>query len=92
MAPEVIFRENYTFSADMWSLGAVMSFVCNNGEHLFKDKYDVMRWFGNEDPLPKHFTSTLRNVVNMLLQPNYKERPSVAEVYMTAKDNWTALV
>ena len=92
MAPEVIFRENYTFSADMWSLGAVMSFVCNNGEHLFKDKYDVMRWFGNEDPLPKHFTSTLRNVVNMLLQPNYKERPSAAEVYMTAKDNWTALV
>ena len=92
MAPEVVFREDYTFSADMWSLGAVMSFVCNNGEHLFKDKYDVMRWLGDEDPLPGHFKSTLRNVVNMLLQPNYEERPSAAEVYRTAKDQWNDVI
>ena len=92
MASEVVFRENYTFSADIWSLGAVMSFVCNNGIHLFNDKYDVMRWLGTEDPLPRHFNSFLRNIVNRLLRPNYEERPSAALVYRTANDHWSTLI
>ena len=92
MAFEVVFRENYTFSADIWSLGAVMSFVCNNGIHLFNDKYDVMRWLGTEDPLPRHFNSFLRNIVNRLLRPNYEERPSAALVYRTVNDHWSTLI
>ena len=80
MAPEVHNGREYTFSADMWSLGAVMSFYCNLGKHLFLDLHVLARWSGNERSLPDYYSRELRSLVAKLLNPDYRSRPSAANV------------
>jgi len=44
MAPEVLrVFQSYSFPADIWSLGALISFICN-GKHLFMSHYDAFVW------------------------------------------------
>ena len=80
VAPEVLKDEEYTFSADMFSFGALISFVCNKGNHLFRSTDEILNWQGTEDPVPLIYTSDLRNIVSDLLRPNYRNRPSADEV------------
>ena len=84
MAPEVLKEEECTFSADMWSLGAVASFVCNKGKHLFRSIYEVTQSEGVIDPLPDHFSLELRHIVVELLRVNAKERPIAFDIYKKA--------
>ena len=84
MAPEVLERREYTFSADMFSLGALFSFVCNNGKHLFNSFGEILRLQGTVDPVPSGFTNNLRSIVSQLLERDYRHRPSAAEVYNKA--------
>ena len=88
MAPEVLNKQQYTFNADMWSLGAVLSFVCNKGKHLFESNDEVRKLKGMKDPLPKRFSSSLRGVAIKLLSINPKERPSASAIYKEAKEKY----
>ena len=87
MAPEVVNRfthVGYTCSVDLWSLGAVICFIGNNGIHLFSDQRKV-----NQpviDPLPNVFSPRLKSSVLKLLRIDPKERPSADEVYKEAKN------
>ena len=70
----------YTTSADMWSLGAVISFVCN-GEHLLTDTGSVFNWIGGNSTLDdRQYSSSLRRLVASLLSPVAKKRPSAHQV------------
>ena len=42
LAPEVIRGGQVTTSADIFSLGAVMSFTCNRGTHLFQNHLQII--------------------------------------------------
>ena len=43
--------ERYTASSDMWSLGAVISFIANQGANLFEYEYSVKKWPGGRSSL-----------------------------------------
>ena len=70
----------YTTSADMWSLGAVISFCCNR-EHLLTDTGSVFNWRGGNNILDEYkYSSSLRRLVTSLLSPVAKKRPNAHHV------------
>jgi len=86
MAPEIYQRlmgisvetEKYTFSADMWSFGAVIWFFCHFGQHLRilqPDPFDAA-----SKPIPRFYSDDLRNLVSRLLSHDPKQRPTAAEL------------
>ena len=88
MAPEVLKGEKYTDTADMWSLGGIMSFWCNVGQHLFADLGKIISWPGGKSTLPKHYSIELRQLVADMLHPDPQCRPSAEKVLReTKKDN-----
>ena len=76
MAPEVFKEERYSDTADIWSLGAVMSFYCNGGTHLFSSVKKVLDWPGGRSSLPSHYNIHLRNLVASMLHPDRHCRPN----------------
>ena len=66
----------------MWSLGAVISFYCND-EHLFTDPDAVLDWEGGRgvSTLDRdEYGSRLRGIVASLLLPNPRARPTAEKV------------
>jgi len=84
MAPEALQHgERYTSSADMWALGAVISFIAKE-EHLFYSEYDVRTFDGNRMnyALPrKNISKVLRDLTSNLLSQNPNGRPSAMECF-----------
>jgi len=79
MAPEVLRGEEYTFSADMWAVGAIVSFWYNK-THLFRNVNQVLRWEGGKSTLSKEFQLDIRNLTASLLHPDRRSRPSAKDV------------
>ena len=77
--------ERYTSAADMWALGAVISFMANE-EHLFYTHYKVLTWNGQASPLRhvRHahsqnimtYSNALVYLTDKLLSPDPDDRPS----------------
>jgi len=87
MAPEALANKPYSSPADMWSLGAIISFYCNR-EHLFRDTSSVLEWEGgmSESTLDRdQYSAKLRGIVASLLLPIAKRRPTAAMVLEETK-------
>ena len=66
----------------MWSLGAIISFVCNDATHLFRNRGAVLAWPGGKSTLDRNkYSITLRQLTADLLNPNAGLRPSAKKVY-----------
>ena len=83
MAPEVLNGLRYTSNADIWSFGAVISYVCN-GSHLFESNDHVRQQNGMMDPLPSHYSLNLRGLVARMLNVNSEQRPNALEICVEA--------
>jgi len=80
MAPEVLYRKKYTFSADMWSVGAI-AYFWYDGKHLFNNSNMVLRWNGCISPISTCYSRNLNYLVRCLLQPNKSNRMNAASVW-----------
>ena len=83
LAPEVLRGEDLHIatSADMWSLGAVLTYIANGGEHLFRAEQDVFQWKGEKSPMKREFKyPELHSLVLSLLSVDKHKRPTAEEV------------
>ena len=82
LAPEVLRGSGHVAtSADMWSLGAVLSYIANDRKHLFRTEMDVFRWRGGRSPIKREFQYPgFHNLVRSLLSVEKHKRPSSDEV------------
>ena len=73
----------------MWALGAVLSFIANKGNHLFKSEQHVRTWPGGKSTLNRDLYSIdLRQPIADLLTPTPSLRPTAEKVYNeTFKEN-----
>ena len=83
LAPEILRGDDQdpTTSADVWSMGALIAFMANDREHLFKTERDVFGWSGDATPLKRNFKyPQLHQLVLELLSKDKDLRPSAAEI------------
>ena len=81
MSPEALRRyERYGKPYDIWSLAAVISFVCNR-VHLFHNVQDVFSWPGGKSSLDRRkYSIELRQLVADMLCPEPAARPTAGQV------------
>ena len=90
LAPEVLRRDDphITTSADMWSLGAVLTYIANDGEHLFGNEVDVFNWAGKKSPMRRKFKyPELHSLVLSLLSLDKHKRPSAEQVLQDVRNH-----
>eukprot|EP00111_Clytia_hemisphaerica_P009842 TCONS_00028861-protein len=74
-------------ASDIWSLGAVMSELCNNGTVLFDSLAKIRNWNGASSPLPSTYGPAIRNLIKSMLNPNASYRPSAQSVFNECTDS-----
>lgn len=83
MSPEVCQNHPYTFKSDVWALGCVLYELCTlkhafSADNLLGLVYKIVQ--DKYDPIPSIYSKDLQNLINLLLNKNATERPSVAQI------------
>ena len=90
LAPEVLRGDDphIATSADMWSFGAVLTYIVNDGEHLFRNERDVFKWNGRKSPMKREFKyPEFHTLVLSLLSVDKHKRPSAEQVFKDDRDH-----
>ena len=82
LAPEVLRGDDphISTSADMWSLGAVLTYVANDRRHLFRSERDVFRWRAIMSPIERQCKYPLDDLVLSLLSVDKHNRPTANQL------------
>lgn len=83
MSPEICENKEYSFKADIWSLGVILLEMC-----LLKPPFDANSLpvlalkisKGEHYPVPKYYSKELKRLVVELLQVDPAKRPTIAEI------------
>ena len=81
MDPDPKNKVKYEFSADIWSLGALVAFFCN-AKHPFKSIKKVMGWTIEDKTIldDRRYSDALKALATSLLNPKRGERPKAAVI------------
>ena len=83
LAPEVLRGDDphISTSADMWSLGAVLTYIANDRKHLFRRERDVFNWRGYFSPVRRQFKyPEFHQLILSLLSVDKHSRPTAQQV------------
>lgn len=84
MAPEVLKSHPFTFSADVWSIGALAAFFCGKGDHLFPNAQDVLDFehssYKKKRIIPDHYSMNLRILLMDILDIDPDHRPRCGRI------------
>jgi len=85
MAPEVYDNnEYYSRKSDIWSLGAVMAFYLNKGQHPFYSLREVKEHLEDnpvfDERAYEKYSRNLRHLVLDMIHPRMKKRPTAEEI------------
>ena len=76
LAPEIVTGGRVTTYTDIFSLGAIASFTCNRGKHLFHNCVQILSWDGGKSTLSREkYSITFRQLVANMMSPMAQNRP-----------------
>ena len=80
MAPELMKKTEYSFPADIWSIGIILYRLCTfrfPWDHTRDISYMNSVCNREPDPLPSHFSEPMKILVSNLLNKDPKLRPTI---------------
>ena len=93
LSPEICEERSYNEKSDIWALGCILYEMAtfkhpfnatNQGALILK----ILK--GHYEPISSQYSSELKNLIDMLLEKNYYQRPSIFDV-LTNKSNLISL-
>ena len=89
LAPEILNEGRVTTYTDIFSLGAIASFTCNRGKHLFHNCIQISSWEGGKSTLNRDkYSITFRQLVANMMNPMAQSRPDAKLIERTCHDNF----
>jgi serine/threonine protein kinase len=83
LSPEIVSSKPYNFKSDVWSLGVLLYELCTlkppfDAPNMNLLSLKIAR--GQYAPIPPHYSSDLKNLVDTMLNTTPNRRPSVAQI------------
>ena len=92
MSPEAIRGQPYGTPTDIFSFGATISFLCNQGRHLFPSREAVLQWTGGKSTIDeKIYSIYLQKLMMIMLSPEAAKRPRANDILEKVKTLSTIL-
>ena len=89
LAPEIVNGGRVTTYTDIFSLGAIASFTCNRGKHLFYNCVQILSWEGGKSTLKRDkYSITFRQLVANMMSPMTQNRPDAKLLEKICSDNF----
>ena len=80
MSPEALKGERYGTSTDIWSLGATISYICNQGKHLCNTQEGIKNWPGGKSTLDRNkYCIEIRQLTADMMNPLGRLRPTAEQ-------------
>ena len=83
MSPEIVSDLSYTHKSDIWSLGCIIYELCSLSPPFnAKTHWSLIEKIksGQYQPIPRQYSAELRNVIDMCLKIDPRQRPDTAEL------------
>lgn len=83
MSPEVCESKPYSYSSDVWALGCILYELCTlkhafMSENLLGLVFKIVQ--DKQEPIPDMYSADLRELINLMLDKDEKQRPSVIDI------------
>ena len=87
MSPEVCESKPYSYSSDVWALGCILYELCTlkhafMSENLLGLVFKIVQ--DKQEPIPEMYSADLRELINLMLDKDEKQRPSVIDILRMA--------
>ena len=85
MAPEIISNDHYNNKVDLWALGCILYELCTLTicfyDNALKKLIDIILYEEPEEIDVNIYGKEFQNLINLLLNKEYQERPDINEFY-----------